>query len=63
MADEIDQANDTADAITQRAIAATRAAAAIIPAGTAGDCDLCGEWCGRLVGGACATCRDRHRLP
>lgn len=28
-----------------------------------GDCDLCGEWSGRLVGGVCAPCRDRHKLP
>jgi hypothetical protein len=41
MADEIDRANDTADAITQRAIDAARAGAANIPAGDAGDCDLC----------------------
>ena len=33
------------------------------PAGVAGDCDLCGEWSGRLVGGACAPCRDKHGLP
>lgn len=33
------------------------------PAGRAGGCDICGEWCGRLVGGACAPCRDKHGLP
>lgn len=33
------------------------------PAGNPGDCDLCGEWSGRLVGGACAPCRDKHKLP
>lgn len=42
---------------------AAREAAAKIPAGKPGDCDLCGEWSGRLVGGACAPCRDRHKLP
>ena len=63
MADEIDRANDTADAATERAIAAARSAAMYIPAGTAGDCDLCGEWSGRLVAGACAKCRDKWRLP
>jgi len=30
-----------------------------LPEGTPGDCDLCGEWSGRLVEGACAPCRDR----
>ena len=30
----------------------------------AGDCDLCGEWSGGLVGGACVGCRgdDAHRM-
>lgn len=32
------------------------------PAGKPGDCDLCGDWFGRLVGGVCAPCRDRHGL-
>ena len=30
---------------------------------SAGDCDLCGEWSGRLVNGACAPCRDKWSLP
>lgn len=34
-----------------------------IPPGVPGDCDLCGDWSGRLIGGACAPCRDRYRLP
>ena len=33
-----------------------------IPEGVAGDCELCGEWSGRLVGGVCAPCRDKHGL-
>jgi hypothetical protein len=28
--------------------------------GVPGDCELCGEWSGRLVDGACAPCRDRY---
>lgn len=32
------------------------------PAGKPGDCDLCGEWSGRLIEGACAPCRDLHGL-
>lgn len=35
----------------------------VLPKGKTGDCDLCGEWSGRLIDGACAPCRDRHRLP
>ena len=30
--------------------------------GKPGDCDLCGEWFGRLVQGACEPCRDKHNL-
>lgn len=33
------------------------------PPGIEGDCELCGEWSGRLVGGACSPCRDKHNLP
>lgn len=33
------------------------------PAGAPGDCELCGAWCGRLVGGVCPPCRDRFKLP
>lgn len=63
MADEIDRANDTAEAATDRAVAAARAQAASIPVGTPGECDFCGEWTGRLVAGACAPCRDKRRMP
>jgi hypothetical protein len=62
MADEIDRANERAEADTERAIAAARKGADI-PAGEPGDCDFCGEWSGRLVRGACAPCRDKRRLP
>ena len=34
----------------------------VLVPGTPGECELCGEWSGRLVGGACAPCRDRHGL-
>lgn len=63
MADEIDLAQSFVEAEAARGEAAVRAAAAAIPAGSAGDCDFCGEWTGRLVGGACAPCRDARRLP
>ena len=35
----------------------------VIPEGDSGDCELCGEWSARLVGGACAPCRDKYKLP
>ena len=63
MADIIDLANDRAQADNDAAIAAARAASAAVIPGRAGDCDLCGEWSGRLVGGACAPCRDLYKLP
>jgi hypothetical protein len=63
MADEIDSANDIAQAERDRAIAEAVAKASNIPLGVAGDCDFCGEWSGRLVGGACAPCRDLRGLP
>lgn len=34
-----------------------------MPVGEPGDCRLCGEFSGRLVKGACARCRDAHKLP
>jgi hypothetical protein len=27
-----------------------------------GDCDLCGEWTGALINGACPDCRSRLKL-
>lgn len=33
-----------------------------VPPGTPGECDMCGEWSGRLIRGVCAPCRDRYRL-
>lgn len=43
--------------------AAIRSTAHDIPPGEPGECDLCGEWSGRLIGGACAPCRDKFKLP
>lgn len=60
--DIIDHANDVAADAVARQEAAIRAAAASIPAGTAGECDLCGEHSSRLVNGACCACRDHYRL-
>jgi hypothetical protein len=60
MADEADIANDT----MARQIAVTLDAhrGYTLPVGEAGECDLCGEWSGRLIAGACAPCRDRYRI-
>jgi hypothetical protein len=57
---------DNADLAQQRIEetldAAIQAARGDIPACTQGERDLCGEWTGRLINGACAPCRDRYRL-
>lgn len=57
MPDEIDLAQEREHLATQDAI---RRAAKDIPPGKAGDCELCGEWSGRLVNGTCARCRDKY---
>lgn len=61
--DVVDIANENRDSDEARRIKAARDQAENMPTGEPGDCDLCGEWYGRLVGGACARCRDRYRLP
>ena len=37
---------------------AVQAARGDIPPGKQGECDMCGEWSGRLIEGLCAPCRD-----
>lgn len=61
MADDIDQAQAREELDRQFAIA-SRPSPKLAP-GVPGDCDYCGEWTSRLVGGACAPCRDKYRLP
>ena len=61
--DVVDRANDKAAAALDAAEAEIRYQAQHMPAGEPGDCDLCGEWSGRLVRGVCAPCRDRYKLP
>ena len=63
MADIIDKANELAASEVTSSAAAACAQAASMPAGKPGECDLCGEWSGRLVNGVCAPCRDRRGLP
>lgn len=55
-----DIAQDQQDRLLERAIAAARGE---IEPGVAGECIECGEESMRLIGGACARCRDtRDRL-
>lgn len=58
MADEIDVANDYAQKMEERSVAAIRAAAAEIPVGYSGECASCGLESKRLVNDMCAPCRD-----
>ena len=63
MVDEVDQQMAGDEHLEAARLKWVRDQAAQIPVGTSGDCDLCGEWSGRLVQGVCAPCRDKHRLP
>jgi hypothetical protein len=58
--DEADEAQERIERRIDEGIA--RARAKPLEKGQPGDCDLCGEWAGRLVLGACAPCRDKWGL-
>jgi len=60
--DEIDKGQEREQEDRDYALQEVRRAAAAIPGGSPGECELCGEWAGRLVDGACAPCRDHFRL-
>lgn len=57
--DEADYANELSEKRLEMLIKQARKPLAV---GVPGDCDLCGEWSGRLVDGCCAPCRDRYRI-
>jgi len=61
MPDEIDAAQERDQLYNEVQLANARAKATLSP-GEPGDCDICGEWSGRLVRGACCPCRDKYRL-
>lgn len=61
--DAADEADKLIEESVNDSIRQRREAAAQMPAGNPGECELCGEWSGRLVGGACSPCRDRYKLP
>ena len=60
MADEVDFANELSE--KRLAVLIKQARNKPLAVGVPGDCDLCGEWSGRLVDGVCAPCRDRYKL-
>ena len=59
--DEIDRANGYAEEMLKRKIdyVSTKAK---MDKGRQGECDLCGEWSGRLINDVCSPCRDRFKL-
>lgn len=59
MADEIDRANDYAEAFREAALKQARPE---MPKGEPGECEWCGEHSARLVRGHCARCRDNLGL-
>jgi len=59
--DNLDKSIEMSDHIKQTQIDLIRAQAKLDP-GIEGDCELCGEWSGRLINGACAPCRDKYKL-
>ncbi len=61
MSDEVDRANQEVEYNLAEALRKNRSP--YFTQGSSGDCDYCGEWSARLVGGACAPCRDRYKLP
>jgi len=63
MTDEFDRASEREQTHRDLALAAARAVAAAIPKGTPGECDGCGEYFARLVGGLCGFCRDGRTRP
>lgn len=63
MADIIDMTQDREEGIVDAAVSEISKKAAQIPAGVPGECELCGEDSPRLVGNACARCRDKYKLP
>lgn len=61
MADDIDKAQELEEHHRETALA--NRPRYVMQQGTPGDCELCGEFFSRLVGGACGHCRDKYKLP
>ena len=62
MSDEADQADYFIESVIDDAIALSMRVAALMPSGEPGECDACGEYFVRTVGGYCGRCRDTYRL-
>jgi len=66
MADVVDQSYEQNEPLLAADINVIRRKANAMPKGIPGECDMCGEYSGRLIlckdMHACARCRDKHRL-
>lgn len=63
MADDVDLTANREELILDANIQHVLKQAAKMPKGEPGECRYCGEESPRLVGGACARCRDKRHLP
>lgn len=61
MADDLDMASEQEEKHRQASIQARRNKP--FDPGVPGDCEGCGDYFTRLVGGHCGRCRDTLRLP
>lgn len=61
--DDVDRASELIDEHNQASLRKQLKIAARIPKGVPGECEYCGYHSLRLVGGACAPCRDEQGLP
>lgn len=62
MADEADRSEYYIESVIDDHVKEAMRRVLDIPVGNPGDCSICGEWSGRLVGDACSPCRDKYRL-
>lgn len=63
MADEADRAEMDIERELDASIRQVQNKAAMMPLGTPGTCSRCGGHSPRLIGAACAPCRDKYKLP
>lgn len=59
-ADLIDRADYFRESVIDDHVKEASRRAAEMPAGTAGDCQYCGDFFTRLVDDACGRCRDQY---
>ena len=59
MTDTIDEATEHTERTLAEALARHNGT---IPEGVEGECEWCGKYKSRIVGGACAPCRDEYGL-